>query len=310
MTSHIEELNAPYVKRQFIKICPVCGSNHLRFQFRTEDFSYTHDAFDMIRCQDCEFILTQNPPTQEWIGPYYQSENYISHTDTKEGLTSKLYHLARQMMLRRKFNIIQNPDKSLPHNLLDIGAGTGYFANYAKQKGWEVTGIEVSEAAREHAKSQFGIELLPSEALQDLDVKYTAITLWHVLEHVHDLNESLLKIRALLLDNGKLVIAVPNADSIDAGWYGKYWAAWDVPRHLWHFQPKNMEKLLQKHGFVLKKKLSMPLDAIYVSLLSEKYKGSKLGLLQGFTKGIIAAFWGKLFRNSCSSVIYIAQIAK
>jgi SAM-dependent methyltransferase len=209
-------------------------------------------------------------------------------------------------MLKKKKHLVQrySGDKG---RLLDIGSGTGYFLKTMKDAGWSISGVEVDDTARSLCLSKFDIEAVPS--LKDASVgehEYDAITMWHVMEHVHDLNGYWETFKNKLSSNGTLIIAVPNPESLDAEYYGSAWAAWDVPRHLWHFRSQDMERLASKHGFHLVTKNPMPLDAYYVSILSEKYQGSNAltSLLSGLFRGWISNLKSRRVEDR-SSIIYI-----
>ena len=233
--------------------------------------------------------FTQNIPEQENIGRYYQSEKYISHSDTKKGFVNNLYHTIRKRTLIQKKNLIENNTKKSAGTILDLGAGTGAFLNVMKNAGWNSIGIEPDETAREKAFELYGFQLKESnELFSQENESFDAITLWHVLEHVHQLHEYVNKFSELLKQDGKLFIAVPNYTSKDAKMYGAYWAAYDVPRHLYHFSPKAMETLLNTHGLKLEKIKPMWYDSVYVSLLSEKYKTGKSNPAKAFINGMLS----------------------
>ncbi|MEL6988403.1 MAG: class I SAM-dependent methyltransferase, partial [Bacteroidota bacterium] len=211
----------------------------------------------------------------------------------------------RSRMLNSKLNTVEKSAAHQNKTLLDVGAGTGYFLNHMQSNGWRVKGIEVSEDARKIAKDKFNIDCFLPSKIFEFKETFDVITLWHVLEHVHDLPSYLNQFNNLLNENGRLLIAVPNHTSFDAKHYKSYWAAYDLPRHLWHFEPSTINKLLSAHNFSLVGKKRMPYDAFYVSLLSEKYKQSSLASVRG---GIIGfASWAQSLANidKCSSLIYI-----
>ncbi len=285
--------------------CAVCHSENISFFKKVYDYSITGDSFTIVKCNDCSFKFIQDPPLESECGPYYQSEDYISHSDSKKGITFKLYHYVRSIMLSRKYSLINqlNPEKKL----LDVGSGTGYFANFMKQKGYQVTGIEMDDSARRFSKERFNLEIFPpSHLLADESVQvYGVITLWHVLEHLYNPQNYWAKFQSLLKSDGFLVIAVPNHDSFDAAYYGDYWAAYDVPRHLWHFNPASIEKMAAQFGFKLLKMESMPFDPFYNSILSEKYKKSTFGFLRAACIGFVAYIQGMMQLKRASSIIYI-----
>ena len=287
-----------------MKECPVCHQNKFSQKFLCEDYLVSHESFSICCCDACRFTFTQDVPSQEAMPRYYDSSEYVSHSDTQKGWIHSVYHWVRKRMIRRKVGIIEK--RYAGGKLLDIGCGTGYFAGAMKQKGWEVLGIEPSETAAEIARNKFGLDVRPSEALSELPEKtFEVITLWHVLEHLPDLNESLSRFFQLLKEDGSLIIAVPNVNSYDAGKYRQHWAAYDVPRHLWHFSPDTFSRLIEKHGFRIAGIKPMPFDAFYISMLSEKYKNKKMSGLRGFYRGLVSYFICLFDKRKSSSLIYL-----
>jgi len=289
------------------KTCPVCGHNELSAFLKVQDHSISKQDFQLVSCSECSFTLTQNPPSESEIGPFYSSEDYISHSDTNKGLVNKLYHQVRSYMLGRKKALVNKHIKG--KRLLDVGSGTGYFLNHMKEAGYETKGIEVSEEATKIALEKFGLDISPPSELLQKKLKggYDAITLWHVLEHLYDLNTYMETFHELLNDTGALIIAVPNKNSPDAAKYKDFWAAYDVPRHLWHFTPKTMEKLAKKHGFELKTMKMLPFDAFYNCLLSEKYRGNSMALFGGFINGFFSWLSSLFNVKKASSIVYVLK---
>ncbi|PSL48081.1 methyltransferase family protein [Chitinophaga niastensis] len=289
--------------------CPLCGSSQIHEALTAKDYTVSKKPFAIFHCGGCEGRFTQDVPDNEQIGRYYQSQEYISHSETKKGLINRLYHSVRKITLRSKQNWVRNAAGIKQGALLDIGSGTGAFLHYMQTGGWTVTGLEPDENARRNAKDIYNIDALPIEQLYSLPPQqYDAVTMWHVLEHVHDLHRYLDHIRILLKPGGSLLIAVPNYTSSDAAHYGEYWAAYDVPRHLYHFSPASMEKLLSQHHIRLIKKHPMVFDGFYVSLLSEKYKTGKSRLLAGFFHGFRSYRKGLKQVDRCSSIVYECKI--
>ena len=294
----------------FVKKCPLCGSEEVKFKFICKDNFASFEDFKIYSCQKCGFVLTNGFPTSDCIGSYYNNSEYISHSDTKKGLINKLYHFVRKYMLKKKLRLIYRQNKKTTGKLLDIGCGTGYFLNMAKTKGWQTFGIEKNENARQSAIENFGLDVKSDEHFQTLENNsFDVITLWHVLEHLENLNESMQKIYNLLVPNGVAVVALPNCNSYDAKRYKKDWAAYDVPRHLWHFTPKTFDVLAKKHKFTISRKKRMPLDSFYISLLSEKYKRSNVLVkyFRAFLIGTIGATKSIFSKNSSSSIIYVLR---
>jgi len=259
-----------------------------------------------MRCDHCGYVYTDDPPTMQEIGRYYDSSDYISHTDSSKGIFNKIYQFVRNISVAQKFNLIGSYTNLKSGHLLDYGCGTGAFIKFAKQKKWTVMGMEPDEAARAKASVAIGSSVLSPSALNELIPKtFDAITLWHVLEHVHALHETLDAFKSILKKNGILVIAVPNHTSWDAQHYQQFWAAYDVPRHLHHFTPQSMHQLLTEKGFFKIAMRPMWFDSFYVSMLSEKYKSGSINLFPAILNGIISNFLALFQPGKCSSQIYI-----
>ncbi len=262
----------------------------------------------IIECMDCGLRITQDVPGQDSISRYYQSESYISHSESRKGLINRLYHLARKRTLVGKWKLIRRASGIEKGALLDLGAGTGAFAAFMRDREWSVTGMEPDEGARKNALRLHGIHLLSSEGLYNLkENSFNAITLWHVLEHVHDLYDYLRVLKKLLAPGGRIFIAVPNYTSWDARHYQQYWAAYDVPRHLYHFSPGAMRKLLHSAQLELQRISPMWYDGFYISLLSEQYRRGKSNPVSGFMHGAISNLQTIGNSERCSSLIYIVR---
>ena len=276
----------------------------MKLFLKTKDFSVSGESFELFKDEELDMLVTQ--PQPENLSKYYESEDYISHTDSKKSLMDKLYQAVKRKNLQNKLQLIESQTNK-PKSLLDIGAGTGDFLLLAKTNGFEVTGVEPNGKARQ-LSSQKGIHL-HQEIHKVEGQKFDAITLWHVLEHLPDLDGQIKTMVSLLEDEGVLIIAVPNFKSFDAGHYGRYWAAYDVPRHLWHFSKTSIAKLFDRHGMEVIAIKPMWFDAFYVSLLSEKYKGNKRYWLSAFLIGL----WSNIsavFTKEHSSLIYILKRKK
>lgn len=287
-------------------LCPVCGSAGISEVFKVKDNTVSQEYFEIYHCRNCQVRFTQNPPSETSIGAYYKSEEYISHTDTSKGLINRLYRFVRNFSLNQKKKLVEKETGLKKGNLLDVGSGTGHFTSAMKKADWKVTGLEPDEGARDLASKEHSIELLPSGELFNLSEKrFNAITLWHVLEHVHDVKKYMQTFKNLLADTGRLFIAVPNYTSYDAEKYKEYWAAYDVPRHLYHFTPQTMQWLMKECGLKIVDVKPMWFDSFYVSLLSSKYKNGNTKWLGAFWTGLISNFKAMSDAKKCSSVIYI-----
>ncbi len=222
----------------------MCGGKHLGHAITCTDHYASGEQFNLVRCDDCGFIFTQGAPVEAEIGRYYETPDYISHTDTRKGLMNRVYHEVRKYMLSRKAKLIKRTSGLSKGTLLDIGTGTGYFSNAMKERGWRVKAIEKSPQARSFAKEHFELDVDTEDALAGYaDHSFDAITLWHVMEHLD--------------------------------------------------------------GFKLAEQHPMPFDAFYVSMLTERYKGSRLSFLKGMWTGLLAWFSSLAKKERSSSMIYV-----
>ena len=271
-----------------------------------KDNSVSKEIFELLHDENLDMLITSPKPEEDKLGKYYESDDYISHTDGKRSLFEKAYHFIKNIALKNKLSLINNLNES-KGSLLDIGAGTGDFLLVAKDNGWKSIGIEPSEKARTIAKSK-GVEL-KSRLSEFENHSFDVITMWHVLEHVPNLDEQIQELKRLVKPNGSIFIAVPNFKSYDANYYKEFWAAYDVPRHLWHFSKTAIEKLFAKEDLELVKILPMKFDSFYVSLLSEKYKTGKMNYLKAFSIGLKSNLKAKN-NFEFSSHIYVIKNAK
>lgn len=286
--------------------CPSCGSAGLRSVLKVTDYTVSREQFVILECEECSLRFTQDIPDAGSIGPYYSSDAYISHSDTNKGLINRLYHLVRRHTLSTKRRLISGAARRKEGRLLDIGAGTGAFAAHMKENGWETTGLEPDEAARGRALSLHGLKLRPIEDLYSLPAEhFDVITLWHVLEHVHDLHRYLDQLKSLLTRQGCIFIAVPNYTSYDAGFYKEHWAAYDVPRHLYHFSPQSMLQLIEAHGMQLLGFRPMWYDSFYISMVSEQYRTGKGSIIRASWVGLLSNVKAFIDKSKCSSLIYV-----
>ena len=292
---------------EYVTACPICRSTSYPLLFTAKDYTSTGESFSIVKCVGCGFVFTNPRPDQISIGRYYQSKKYISHSGGSQSLLDRAYIFARRITVRWKLRIISKYRSK--GNALDYGCGTGEFLMKLQSNRWVVTGVEPSVEAREKAFNLLQIPIYPT--LENIhNSKFDIITLWHVLEHVHDLEKILTSLHSLLNDDGIIFIAVPNHESQDATEYKAYWAGYDVPRHLWHFSKNTMKRLLDISGFCLLETLPMKLDAYYVSLLSEGYKNPNQNKLIALLKAFTNAFTSNLAaieNQNYSSIIYIAK---
>lgn len=286
--------------------CPICGGHRLSHYLETLDYHLTNEAFILKRCEDCSLILTSPRPDTDRLMAYYASEDYISHASSATNLVSQAYLLARRYTLRQKLNLVQ---RFAPKGgLLDFGCGTGEFLKYAQTQHWDTYGVEPAEKPRISAQRELSNIHDDIVAISSRDLQ--AITLWHVLEHVPQLNEILIQLKARLSKGGTIFIAVPNIKSFDSRHYGPQWAGLDAPRHLWHFSQENMIRLLKNHDLKWIHTHPMKLDAYYVSLLSEKYRSHNRLSISAVYKAIRSGLKSNMrARRSTeySSLIYVAR---
>lgn len=271
---------------------------------KTKDFLVSGESFDLIYDEEKDLLKTIPQPKIEDLGSYYESEEYISHTDNKKGLLSGIYQIVKKWSLRKKSNLIFKQNSGAG-SLLDVGAGTGDFLKLAKERGWEVHGMEPNQKASSFALEK-GIALKGS--LKEFEgKKFDVVTLWHVLEHIPNLEETVEALSKLVKLNGTLIIAVPNFKSFDATHYGQFWAAYDVPRHLWHFSKRSVEKLFAEN-FRMEKVEPMIFDSFYVSLLSEKYKNGNPFSLKAFWIGLKSNVKAKSSKEYSSHIYCLRKI--
>ena len=268
-----------------------------------KDFSVSGESFSLLLNEEYQILKTHPQPTLDKLGSYYEFEDYISHTDGKRTLFEKMYHFIKRKAIRDKVSLI-NSYQPLKGRILDIGAGTGDFLLECKNQNWDILGIEPNDKAKGIAVGK-GIKF--GDTIEKLESNsFDMITMWHVLEHVPDVEHQVAELKRLLKPSGTIIIAVPNFKSYDANYYKEFWAAYDVPRHLWHFSKTAIEKLFDKQNMNLEDIKPMWFDSFYVSLLSEKYKSGKMNFISGFFIGLISNVSG-LFKKEFSSHIYVLK---
>ncbi len=281
--------------------CPICQSTNFNPYLSLQDHSISKETFSIKQCSSCFLRITSPRPSDSDLPKYYESEDYVSHSDSNKGIINSIYQMVKKITIRKKVRLISSV--SMGRKLLDIGCGTGDFLSSCKKNKWEVFGFEPDEKARKKAKEK-GLETIQDIHLlfEEKANTYDVITMWHVLEHVSDLNGYFKQLFTILKEDGRLIIAVPNPESPDAKHYKSYWAAYDVPRHLFHFSKENIMDLGAKYNFKIEAIKPMVFDSYYVSMLSEKYKGGTF--FNAIINGLISNI--KAFKNiNNSSLIYI-----
>ena len=284
--------------------CPLCKSE-LKKVYATKDYLVSGEIFDIVECSSCRLRLTSPFPDKDKIGSYYESDEYISHAEETKGLLDSIYNMVRSYMLGRKSNLVEKSAGKKQGSILDIGCGAGHFLKTMKNSDWHVKGVDASQKARELVKNEFGINVESPNDWLNSDEKYDIITCWHSLEHVHEPWVYLEKIKTQLNSDGVLIVALPNYESTDAKKYGAKWAAYDAPRHLYHFTPTSMDKIMFANEFLITGIHRMPFDAFYVSILSSLHGGKSTftGMWHGFISWMVAL----VNKEQCSSLIYIIK---
>lgn len=270
-----------------------------------KDYSVSQETFELLHDEELDMLITHPQPSLEKLPSYYESVDYISHTDGNKSLFEKMYQFVKTIALKNKLKLINS--QSPKGSILDIGAGVGDFLTVAKNDGWETIGIEPSDKAKAIAKNK-GVSFV--ESLSELESNsFDVITMWHVLEHVPDLENQIKELKRLIKPTGTVIVAVPNFKSYDAEYYGKFWAAYDIPIHLWHFSKTAIKKIFTKENLELVKVLPMKFDSFYVSLLSEKYKTGKMNFIKAFFIGLKSNLKGSQ-NSEYSSHIYVLKNIK
>jgi len=286
-----------------LEACPVCSHTSFSNHIICDDHSVSGESFALVKCRKCSLLFTNPRPSAEFLDKYYESDDYISHTNTSNSLLHIGYKVARWYMLHKKERLIRTLNQG-KGQLLDFGCGTGHFLKHCKQKGWIVSGIEPNHKANVMASKLLNQPI--HQTIKDSKTKFDLVTAWHVLEHVPDPMKTIKALRKRLTDNGHLVIAVPNHLSFDAMHYKDKWAGFDVPRHLFHFNQESFQYMAKRRKLKIVNTLPLPLDAYYVSWLSEKYSSPSPSLKTAIN---IARTSNKKAKESgeYSSLIYILR---
>lgn len=264
--------------------CPWCESEKTQIHLWLKDEFLTNEDFQIHECLRCGLLFTEPRPDKDKIGEYYKSEEYYSHQENKKGFIPKLYETVKSINLKNKYKVAT--DKKESGKMLDIGCGVGDFIKTAEAHNWECTGVEPSEDAKTIASKRIKARIYSSEELEQIpDETFDVITMWHVLEHVDDIRWQVAQLQRLIKKDGRIIIAVPNYKSYDAAYYNEKWAAYDVPRHLNHFNKETLTKIFKANGLELKETDKLPWDAYYISYMSEQYKHHSLPLIKGVYRG-------------------------
>lgn len=285
--------------------CPVCNSSSIKKVLSATDHVATQEVFTICECSNCAHRFTNPRPQENETSKYYESSNYVSHNDQKSGLVPTLYRTIRSFNLNKKVALLKRFKSS--GRVIDYGCGLGSFLNTCQLSGFDVKGFDISELARTTVKERFNIEVAPNEGLQKEEASSADfITLWHVLEHVYPLHETIKSFERILKPGGILILALPNYTSADAKRYGPFWDGYDVPRHIHHFSPHSIKELITSHGFTSIRNIPMVFDAPYVSIRSERHSKKGLSFLRGGVKGLLSNIEATKTGNY-SSITYVFQ---
>jgi 2-polyprenyl-3-methyl-5-hydroxy-6-metoxy-1,4-benzoquinol methylase len=286
--------------------CPLCQNDHYRHFKTCRDHTVSGEDFDLVECDACGFRFTNPRPSADEIGQYYESDDYTPHQNTSRGLIDTLYRWVRLYTLRSKHRLISSLVPHPPGRLLDFGCGTGEFLDLCQSKGWMARGLEPDPGAQEVAAEKHDLTVEDPDHIQTLPADhFDVITLWHVLEHVSQLSSTIRDLRRTLAPTGTLAVAVPNCASFDAQYYGEYWAAYDVPRHLYHFRPPDVRRLFDRFGMIVTDIRPMRLDAFYVSLLSEQYRDG--WRLRAPVVAALSTLWAAAHEHQHSAQLYLIR---
>ena len=281
-------------------------TKHSNLHLTCTDHFLTGESFELVYNKSKDLLITTPRPPDSELSRYYESLDYQSHSTNVKTFFQLLYYLIRKISTLRKLKLIKK-FRGEQNTLLDIGAGIGYFLDSASDFGWNSTGVELSDSARSAANKVRSISIKKMTYLDNLEQNtFDVVTLWHVLEHMGDLDFEIKRIKGLLSLNGRIIIAVPNFKSYDANYFKEYWAGYDVPRHLWHFSRNSIFKLFKKHGLIIESTHPMIFDSFYISLMSTKYKYGKINYIKGILIGLISNI-NAIFSKEYSSLIYVIK---
>lgn len=273
---------------------------------KIKDHFLTQEIFEIKETEIPGILKTS--PIPENLDRYYESKDYISHHQDSGSLKEKLYKLLQKFNLNYKKKILIS-EIGKEKKVLDYGCGAGEFIKFIEND-FETFGFEPNEKARSFAKEKTSKTKFISSLDEIENNSLDAITLWHVFEHIDNQKDVLNIFRNKLKINGLLIIAVPNHTSYDAKHYQEFWAAYDVPRHVFHFSKNGMIKLMNNENWKLEKIKPLLLDSYYISILSENYKKNTLSWFFGGIRGAISNFKA-LKTGEFSSLIYcIRKIEK
>lgn len=288
--------------------CPACGGSKMTKHLKAKDYTVSKNTFNIVSCVACDLLFTNPRPEAKQAGYFYQSENYISHSNTQKGFINKLYHAVRKITLKQKTNLIQGEQHGTK-NLLDIGCGNGHFLHACQLDGWNTYGMELDPETAARAAALTGQNIFQNLQSIPAEPQFELISLWHVLEHVYEIDAYFEFFKKRINPSGKLLLALPNSKSFDADYFKEFWAAYDVPRHIYHFNPETIQSIAKKHGFKLAKQRGQIFDSFYIALLSHEYKTGSKKLVASFFVGLWSNLMAYFKTGNYSSNIYIFEHA-
>ncbi len=285
--------------------CPWCGSDKAQINLWLKDEFLTKEDFHICECLNCGLLYTMPRPKKEKMGEYYKSNEYYSHQENKKGFIPKVYEKVKKTNLKYKYKLAT---RGLDiGKMLDIGSGVGDFLHTAESHGWQCIGVEPSEDAKNIARQRTKANLIESAEIENLpDQMFDVITMWHVLEHIDNLRWQVEQLQRLIKPKGRIVIALPNYKSYDGQYYKEKWAAYDVPRHLNHFNRTTIVKIFNTKGLRLISTDKLKWDAYYISYMSEQYKLHQFPLLRGALRGWLSNIKARR-SGEWSSLVYIFE---
>lgn len=285
--------------------CPHCGSERFEKVF---DCTAPHDdgvAFTLLKCGGCGFVFTQDVPVENEVACGVGVKRETTYSGLSKGLLQTMHKWVKNRMLKHKAKLLKSTSGLSYGRLLDITLHPAAFGDFMKHRGWRSRTVIVGPNARK-GRGKSDDEWLTTGDLDRMDAEsFDVITLWHTLEHWQGLMSFWENAHRLLHDRGILIVAVPNCTSYDARYYQAQWAAYDVPRHLWHFTPKTIHNMALEHGFILMKHTPLYFDTFYVAMLSEKMRQNSCALVRGLWVGIKALFATFQSPERGSSMIYV-----
>lgn len=289
-----------------LSACPMCGAVETVPYATCMDHLSSRQQFMLLRCPACGIVFTDKRPQEEEMVKYETLESEIRRADTPNGLIEKMYRHVRKKMMRHKAGLVTGLSYRNSGTLLNYGAKRGFFSSFMEKKGWKVTSVDKYHENRQFSLEHFHHRMYEMQEMDNFQPEtFDVITLWHVFEHEYHPHELLDTLHRILRPGGILVMACPNICSTDALHYGPYWAAYDVPRHLWHFNPVSMERLARRHGFTLMHHEKMPYDSFYISIMSEMNMRHSMPILRGMAYGLHSWLVSLTKRGKSSSIVYV-----